>query len=344
MKFIKRFIQVNREIMASFERWWVSLTNSDTYRKHAKYGIGGRLFRSPAYQSINRSRRYLTTLIKTIREPDVFDDVRTYCTFIGHNKSGTTLLGSLIDAHPNAILGDEVDAVQYFSTRFRRDQIFHQIIASSRRDYLKGRVTARRLGGYSFLVPGQWQGRYERLRVIGDSTSGATTRRLAHNLELIGTIQAAMPGVQTKYIQVVRNPFDPISAYMIRGKRTFDNAINHYFSACDRLEKIRSVLEPDNLLVIRYENLIASPRKHLHQVFQFLGLELTEEFLSACTSILYQSPFIRRGSIPWTQDWVEAVENQIQKYEFLTGYHYRLDHSGPSGGNSYSSELFNGMQ
>src|SRR4029453_15794203 len=40
------------------------------------------------------------------RSPDRFAQVRTFCFFVGHNKSGTSLLGGLLDGHGPIVLAD----------------------------------------------------------------------------------------------------------------------------------------------------------------------------------------------------------------------------------------------
>jgi hypothetical protein len=53
--------------------------------------------------------------------------------FVGHNKSGTSMVGSLLDAHPEVILSDEADALDYVRAGFSREQIFHILLGQSRR-------------------------------------------------------------------------------------------------------------------------------------------------------------------------------------------------------------------
>ena len=302
------------------ERLWVRLIDSNLFRRHIKYGVGSHLLHAPVYRNANRLRLYWVSKLGASLQPERFSDVRTYCTFIGHNKSGTTLLGSLIDAHPNAILADEADALQYIAAGFQRDQLYHLLNRSSRRELLKGRVTARRLGGYSLLVPGQWQGRFSRLHVIGDSTSGTSTRRLAESPDLIRRMKETMPGVQTRFIQVVRNPFDPIAAMMVRGKRSFKNASGHYFAGCDALLKIRAALADSELMVVRYEDFIQNPEAQLEELCNFLGLESRSDYLQAARSILYPNPDRLRGLITWQPEWIREVEQSLAAYDFLEGY------------------------
>jgi len=308
----------------AFERLWVSFLNSSQFRRYAKRGPGAVIFRSGAYGALNLTRLELLTRYQSFKSPTLFRDVNTYCVFIGHMKSGGSMLGSLLDAHPNAILADEVDALRYVQSGLRRDQIFHLLLKTSRREFMKGRVTARRLTPYSWLVPGQWQGRYDALRVIGDSTTGASTQRLAHEPALLGQLDKVMEGVEVKFIHVIRNPFDPISVMMVRGNRPFKNAFEHYFSSCEMLGDLRRRIPPEHLASIRYEDFISSPEKRLTEICSFLGLSADQDYLRACSSILHKSPEQSRQMVEWEPDWIAAVTARIGSFDFLEGYSFNI--------------------
>jgi len=304
----------------TIERLWLSFSDTDSFRGFAKRGVGSIIFNSQMYQSINLARLYITTEIKARKNPRFFQDVHTFCAFIGHNKSGTSMIGSLLDAHPHVALSDEVDALQYVSAGFKRDQIFYLLLKGSRREFMKGRVTARRLKPYSFLVPGQWQGRYTKLRVIGDSTSGSSTRRFSRDPDLIQRIQRVMGVTLVKFIQVIRNPYDPISVMIVRGRRTFENAIEHYFSNCETLAELRKRLSSTDLCAVKYENFIRYPEIGLSEICHFLGLEAEDDYLKACTGILYKTPEKSRSMVEWDAKWIDMVQTRIEQYDFLHGY------------------------
>ena len=304
----------------ALEDLWVSWLNSDRWRQFAKRGAGGRLFRSPAFRKLDNARRYLLTYYKTVRQPALFADVKTFCMFIGHVKSGGTMLGSLLDAHPNIILADEVDVLGYVSAGFRRDQIYHILRKRSRREALKGRVTARRLTPYSFAVPDQWQGRHRTIRVVGASRAGPSTGKLSRKPELLPQLYQRMGDVDVKFVHMIRNPFDPISLMMIRGQRSFENAITHYFEYCETLTRLHRQLPGSALLPIRYEEFLASPRDNLSDIGSFLGIEMDGDYLDACVGILYDSPERDRDAIAWDSRWIEYVQERIDNVAFLAGY------------------------
>ena len=73
-------------------------------------------------------RNYPIAALGGWRYQDVFADVETYCMFIGYSRSGKTMIASLLDAHPNLIIADELDALQYIYAGFSRRQIYYLLI------------------------------------------------------------------------------------------------------------------------------------------------------------------------------------------------------------------------
>ncbi len=293
------------------------------FRRFLKSGAGALLFRSAGYRKLLMFRHFIASYYSAWTAPDQFKDVRTYCMFVGHNKSGVSMIGALLDAHPDAILSDEADALEYVRAGFSRDQIFHILLRQSRRELRKGRVTARRLQPYSYLVPGQWQGRYRSLRVIGDSTAGSSTRTLGQQPDLLERIQYTLPGVDVKFIQVIRNPYDPISAMMVRGGRSFENAIGTYFAYCETLTTLRNQLGPSRLLSVRYEDFVRDGRTHLTNICEFLGLQAEPDYLTACTDILHDAPETSRQWVTWDAAHIDQVAAQIERFDFLSGYAFQ---------------------
>lgn len=307
-------------MQTSLERLWVSWLNSPRWRRFAKWGPGAVLFRSTAYKRLDLVRRHAITAYQNWADPTTFRDVETFCFFVGHTKSGCSLLGALLDAHPDAVVADEADALRYVSNGFRREQIYQILLKTSRREAMKGRVTARRLTPYSLSVPGQWQGCYRTLRVIGDSKAGPTTRQLGRELSLLDRTEATMAGVNVKLIHVVRNPFEPISIMMVRGQRTFENALEHYFDYCDTLVQVRKRVSHAQLLTVYYESFIETPEMYLRRVCQFLGLSPSGEYVDACLRILHSTPHRSRDRVEWTPARIDAVQQRMNEYDFLKRY------------------------
>jgi len=298
------------------------VTDSDAYRRFTKRGPGRLVVRSRAFERLDLARNDVLSRKAIRRDPGLFDDVRTFAFFVGHNKSGTSMVGGLLDAHPNVIMADEIDALKYAEAGFDRDQLFYLLLKGSRSEARKGRVTARRLTPYSYAVAGQWQGRVTTPMVVGDGRSGTSTRRLGADPGLLRRLPEVMPGVAVRLIQVIRNPFDPISVMMVRGRRSFRNAVDHYFQACEVLLEIRRLVEPGALLPVRYETFIAYPQGELTTVCRFLGVEPDPDYLTACAGIIRREPDRSREMVEWPRRWINEVHQRIFDVDFLEGYRY----------------------
>src|ERR1051325_6131344 len=127
------------------------------------------------------TRLYARSLVGSRAYREDFAAVETYCMFLGYPRSGHSLVGSLLDAHPEVIIAHELDVLKYVAAGFNRDQIFYLLLENSRRRAEGG----REYSGYSYEVAGQWQGRYHKLRVIGDKKGGRSSTRLTKKPELL---------------------------------------------------------------------------------------------------------------------------------------------------------------
>ena len=306
----------------TFEKFWVSLLDSKQFRKFTKANFGVKIFKSDFYRGLRLTKNKISTRIACIQQPELFKTVRTFVFFVGHNKSGTSMIGSLLDAHPNAIVSDEVGALDYLLAGFSRDQVFHLLLRGSRREYMKGRVTARRLTPYSYLVPGQWQGKYRSLTVMGDGKAGSTTKLFADHPQLLKQLPILVNGPKIRIIQIIRNPFDVISVMMVRGNRSFENSIAHFFYSCEILKTIRENLEGASIYPLRYEDFVEAPKRNLELLCGYLGLEPRHDYLEACRKIIHDVPVQHRQMVGWESKWIELVEANIKEYDFLEGYSF----------------------
>ncbi len=314
--------------MSRLERAWVQILDSTRWRRYSRsFGIR-RLRRARPFQAMDMARRYGLSLLHSQRAGDRYRQVETLCLMVGHTKSGGSMLGSMLDAHPRALFADELDAVRYVAAGFRAGQLYHLLEKGSRREAMKGRITARRLDPYSFEVPGGWQGRADDLAVIGDSKAGITTQRFGADPGLVARIEGRLGQAELRLVQVIRNPFDPISVMLVRGKRTLDDAVDRYFANCAILDALRAELPDGMLHTVRYENLVADPEGELRDVCRFLGLEATDEYLKVCAGIVQVRP-PERTLVQWEEDGIEFVEAKIAQYRFLDGYAF--DQRGPTG-------------
>ena len=261
---------------------------------------------------------FVSSAVDGYRNRELFDGVEAYCTFIGHARSGTSLVGSLLTAHPDMVIAHEFDALRYIRFRFTRNQVYSLLME---KDVRFTRAGLRQVKiGYEFEVPGAWQGRYRDLKVIGDKRGGASTRQLKERPYLLDRLRRTV-GVPVRLVHLTRNPFDNISTIARRSSRTLEEAVDRYFERCETVRQLREQLG-DDVLHIRYEDFLSDAKDSLRRVCGFLGVDAEDDYLSACSAIVWSSSRRTRNDAGWTPDLVRSVEKRMGAFTFLAGYSF----------------------
>ncbi|BAZ43875.1 hypothetical protein NIES4102_08780 [Chondrocystis sp. NIES-4102] len=246
-----------------------------------------------------------------------FDQVNSYCSFIGCGRTGHSLIGSVIDAHPDMVMSDELNVMTLIENGFSKRQIYALIIAQSQ----KQAKTGREVTGYSYLVPNQWQGRFRKLKVIGDKFSTTTTAIMQQKPHLLKQLNRQFQ-TDIKFIHVTRNPFDIIKTFTTREGIELKTAIQLYYLAASAIAEVKEQINHDNLLEFSHEAFIAHPSAYLTMICDFLGVESTPEYLAACSSIVYQTPHKSRYEIDWDMASIDLIDQMINKFSFLKNYSF----------------------
>jgi hypothetical protein len=243
--------------------------------------------------------------------------VQTYGTFIGYPYSGHSLVGSLLDAHPNMVFAHELHALSYINAGFDRQLLFYLLLENSRTFTAQGRTW----NGYQYAVPNQWHGRYRDLRVIGDKKGGGTSREFSTNPEALKTLADAIP-IRRKFVHVIRNPFDNISTISKRMFPARKAAGGFYFSLVKSVMDVIERLPKEDIFHLRHEDFVARPKQLLEQLCLFFGEDASEDYLNDCVSIVREAPHKSRLSIEWTQEQKQRVQYFIDQVPFLAGYSF----------------------
>ena len=266
---------------------------------------------------------YLKTYYQGLKAQKNFSNIKQYCIFIGYQRSGSSLVGSLLDAHPNVVIAHELNVMKFFESKFSKNQIYYLLLENSQKFAQQGRSWS----GYSYTVPNQWQGKFSQLQVIGDKKAALSTIRLGQNPQLLEQIRKTIQ-LPIKFIHVYRNPYDNITT-MFKNKdrkRTalldFEGTINYYFDLCETIKMIKVNVPKQDIFDLQHESLIHDPQKALREVCHFFNIEADNEYLKDCASILFKSPRKTRESIQWKEEHIELVKSKITKFDFLQEYSY----------------------
>lgn len=246
-----------------------------------------------------------------------FSEVNRFCFFIGYARSGHTLVATLLNAHPDVVISHELDAVRYLRHRFRRAQVFSLIL---QRDQQFGAI-GRTWSGYQYEVPGQYQGRFEHLRVIGDKRARSSVLQIAGKPELLDRVRRTVKA-PLRVIHVTRNPFDNIATEARRHNMSLARATEWYRQICEAVARVRPLLDPAELIDLRYETFASDTGRSLAELCRFVGVEGTSPYLEASAGIVWPSVNRSRDKTTWTDGERSKVERLIERYDSLQGYSF----------------------
>ena len=166
---------------------------------------------------------------------DVIDHIEKFVIFIGYPRSGHSIVGSLMDAHPHMVIANEFLLLRnwkYFSDREKesdesnpfykhKSYLFNILYKRSYWDTTDGlRNEQKAMKNYTLSMDSSlWQGRFDKyISVIGDKSGGVTagTYLISNSTfsryldELRVTVN-----IPIKAIHVIRNPYDQISTCVL---------------------------------------------------------------------------------------------------------------------------------
>jgi hypothetical protein len=255
----------------------------------------------------------------------IFNAVHTYLMFVGIGRSGTTLIGALLDAHPQMIIAHQQCALKYlYPFPFSRGRIFCLLLRNSMNAARTGRQGG---GGYSYAIPGQSQGNYDSIEVIGDKSRSAQSvvwlsSRPALLDELANRTQARI-----KMLHVIRNPYDTIARRSMRRRVSLAKMTREYFTLTAQLQELMSWIDSDSGLEIQripvhLEDIISNPKKQLAEICKRLGVSPAEDYLEACAGIVHQKPNEIRRSVKWPPTLISTIQQRLQGIPHLQRYSF----------------------
>lgn len=265
--------------------------------------------------------QFLGSAMRAILRPHAFDDVETFCLFIGHGRSGHSIIGSLLDAHPCIVIGHELNAARYVRLGFRRRQLFDLLVRNSRAFSARGRTWS----GYSAVVPGGWHGHWDQsLRVVGDKKGFSTSSEMQDHPELLETLRERLR-VPIRWFHVFRNPFDNVATMYTRRRHRAESLASvagRYIAHCRTVRDTRARLDPSEMLDLCHEDFVASPTEELVRACAFLTVPAPCEWLDGCASIVFASPRRTRETVEWPPGLIARFREQFWEFPHLQRYDF----------------------
>ena len=233
--------------------------------------------------------------------------------FLGYPRSGHSLVGSLLDAHPDAVIAHELHALRHLARGASLDAIIDAIVINAHVFDMMGRAYT----GYDYQVAGQWQGRYRTLLAAGDKKGNGSIRILRHHPRLLDELAACD---RLRLIHVIRNPYDNIATKARRTGTSLEYAANGYFDNVDVIEALKK--RHGNLMLdVHLDDLLAEPHQTLRTLLHHVHLgEPEAAYLDACSAILFATAHRSALETTWPAPLLQHISQQLEGIDFLQRY------------------------
>jgi hypothetical protein len=245
-------------------------------------------------------------------------EVERFCFFVGYGRSGSSLLGSLLNAHPDVVIAHELGVIPYVEHGFTRNQLYGTLLRRDR-DFAS---LGRRWTGYEYAVPHQHQGDVRRLRVVGDKHGEITALQIDKRPHSLAKLRATV-GVPIRALYVTRNPYDNIATFARRMRTSIDDATAKYADLCRCVDTVTSLLGPDELLHVDYDAFLGAPGPGLAALCRFLDVDAEPAYLDDCASVVWAKPSRTRHDVDWSDAQRRSVQAILDAHRAL--HHYTFD-------------------
>jgi hypothetical protein len=247
-------------------------------------------------------------------KPD-FIAPQKFVLVVGSARSGTTIVGAIIDSHARMICANETAASANFWRGLSGKQILEEIIANSAANYAAG----RRSEGYSYAIETDDKESSE-IAVIGDKVWNPALLLMAGQPTLLASLEQVMR-CSVALVHCVRNPFDVIATMHQRSGASLRDRLRWYRIHC---EAIQIIIERDDfpILLVRHEDLIADPFAVSTQISEWLGFPTSEEHLARIRGKVYALPHKSRLTVDWSSEIIQGVVTLTSRFPYLAGYSF----------------------
>ncbi|MBK8807397.1 MAG: sulfotransferase domain-containing protein [Bacteroidales bacterium] len=260
---------------------------------------------------------YPYSMVGYLLRKKTYANIQSLCLFIGYPRSGHSLIGAIIDAHPNAVISQELDFVKLYNWGFSMGQLYFLIEQNAKRIASKGRNNS----GYSYEIEGLWQGTKKDIRVIGDKKGGLSTKRFIKKNN-ISQIQNQIP---LKFIHVVRNPFDNIATMIKKDKPyTFKGAFQEYQANALFIESL-IMSENHSIYTVFHEDLIQNPHEFLKKMCAYLQIPFFEDFADKTNKIIFATVHKSSKNYSYTETEIKQIYKLIDEVTFLKNKKYTFE-------------------
>ena len=328
---------------------------NNAYRNNSKGSIK-LLSSSESKQPLNDYRNNPNGHIKSLTNSEI-EQIKVLTFFLGHSRSGHSILGSLLDAHPHMIVANEGRLFIRLQEDLSSETPHYTSKSAILNPLWKKSVYSCRVGtrsetekgtkkGYSLSIDGLYQGAFvPPIQVIGDNNAGRTTDLFIDQplqWEQVFLKLKSLVNIPIKVLQVIRNPYDNIATAVLYKSvgaprkvaavkhsnetlevngRIMEHFINRYFNRCQAVQQIKNKFNL-TLLEIHGEDLIENPKAIILSICQFLGVSCSDDYLESCKNKLFKTESKTRYRLRWSKEFISNIQDSIMNFDNLKRYSF----------------------
>jgi hypothetical protein len=237
-----------------------------------------------------------------------------FLLIIGNARSGSTILGAVLDAHPNMAVANETVESANLWRRLDGKAILEGIFKNAEQQAFDATRSAV-CGHKSQWTPAQKQ----EIRVVGDKVWNPATLFLHGKYDLIPSLEERV-GAPVTIIHACRNPFDAISSMHLKSGAPICDRIRWYSAHCEAVAAISERMPKDRFLHFHHEELIQRPSETLRNCCRFLDVPFSEEYLERCKPLLLDYPRQTRRQVSWSPEDSARVKELTNLFSWLKIY------------------------
>jgi len=212
---------------------------------------------------------------------------------IGIGRSGTTLLQSLLNAHPDIWAGPEDYFIPFFYRQWKNKTTFTATDLKYMEAFHKAFEKLQPYVGFTFDTAAFLQSKPEDFNGIIKNTYDSFVDELnpekkatlyvnknpLHSLYL-NELEELNP--ESKFIWMMRdyraNVFSRIQSVHLKSSNVYFNAVRwvYFYKKINHFQDIN----PNKVMILRYEDLVESPEKHSEKVLAFLNADIHQDLPS----------------------------------------------------------------
>lgn len=237
--------------------------------------------------------------------------LQAFVLFVGNPRSGTTLVRSILDAHPEVALGQEADVLGHLGQGEGWTTLVGRILRS--RERFAANPT---WNGHAYRL--EAQGRAV-LRVLGDKKAARSATVLMDDPHRLDRLARLVPA-PLRLLHCVRHPLDAIASRQRGNGRSPAWNLERYFDLEEAALSCCERIGPGGWHRVHLEALVAAPAARIRDLAHFIGVQPGEEYVRTAARLVFPHPHLTRGQVPWTSDLLARARERAARLPHLAAY------------------------